>query len=245
MRACLEAGGRRLPEQGHPARGAVGGHSRRGRRRPGDRSAGARPAGTPGHRHRRCASSCSPDAGAMCCACCWRAIRRRRLPRSCRSARNTSTRRSPSSSSCSGSTHPFNSIACAVRSAWSTRNEGAPPCRPATGPIYDPARALAIAGGRPQLRDATLLGLLELLEDARGPLGDVTHYAARSGHCLRGRPSRRGSGPSGRYAGPRNPAACPGRRAGGRSAGGCATARAVPAGGAGRRAACAGRRREP
>jgi hypothetical protein len=49
--------------------------------------------------------------------------------------------------------------------------------RPTTGQIYDPARALAIAGGRPELRDATLLGLLELLEDARGPLGNVAHYA--------------------------------------------------------------------
>jgi hypothetical protein len=48
---------------------------------------------------------------------------------------------------------------------------------PASDPIYDPARALAIAGGRPQLRDATLLGLFELLEDAGGPLGDVAHYA--------------------------------------------------------------------
>lgn len=52
-----------------------------------------------------------------------------------------------------------------------------------TTPLYDPTRALALAGGRAELRDAILLGLLDLLDDPAGRLLDVEQYAQETAAC--------------------------------------------------------------
>lgn len=51
--------------------------------------------------------------------------------------------------------------------------------------IYDPARALALAAGRPEIRDRTLVGMLALLEDppTRGRLLEVRQYALETAAC--------------------------------------------------------------
>ena len=51
--------------------------------------------------------------------------------------------------------------------------------------LYDPEQALALAGGRPALRDQTLIRLLELLADPAGGglLCDVTRYGPQREAC--------------------------------------------------------------
>jgi len=56
---------------------------------------------------------------------------------------------------------------------------------PGTGPAYDPERALALAGGSSAIRDRTLMGVFEFLQDpARGGrLLDVRQYHDEVAAC--------------------------------------------------------------